>query len=62
MKCRLLWSVIAVEFPGRSCIEIKDYWNTLLKKLVQNDQTMLENIGVGTLEFDHDNTKKIQWI
>nr|GFA40291.1 hypothetical protein [Tanacetum cinerariifolium]GFB02991.1 hypothetical protein [Tanacetum cinerariifolium] len=50
------WSAIAVELPGRSDNEIKNRWNTHLKKLAdQKDQTMLESAGVGTLKFNHGN-------
>ncbi|GJW70180.1 homeodomain-like protein [Tanacetum coccineum] len=50
------WSAISVELPGRSDNEIKNRWNTHLKKLAdQKDQTMLECPGVGTFRFNHDN-------
>ncbi|PWA38476.1 homeodomain-like protein [Artemisia annua] len=34
-SCLSRWSMIAVELPGRSDNEIKDQWNTHLKKLVK---------------------------
>ncbi|GKB92440.1 mutator type transposase [Tanacetum coccineum] len=50
------WSAISVELPGRSDNEIKNRWNTHLKKLAdKKDQAMLESPGIGTLGFNHDN-------
>ncbi|GKG07479.1 homeodomain-like protein, partial [Tanacetum coccineum] len=51
--CR--WSAISVELPGRSDNEIKNHWNTHLKKLAdKKDQAMLES-PAGTLGLNHDN-------
>ncbi|KVH95937.1 Homeodomain-like protein [Cynara cardunculus var. scolymus] len=50
--CR--WSAIASKLPGRSDNEIKNRWNTHLKKraLISDHQTVAENEHIGTLESD----------
>ncbi|CAN1844138.1 Transcription factor MYB102 [Linum perenne] len=60
------WSVIATHMPGRTDNEIKNFWNTHLRKLqpqqepfenyTPDDQTPYSNFGVlniTTNEFDH---------
>ncbi|KAL8201440.1 hypothetical protein R6Q57_012779 [Mikania cordata] len=49
------WSAIAANLPGRSDNEIKNRWNTHLKKRVQDDQTISGSEYTGTLEL-HDHT------
>ncbi|KAI3502135.1 hypothetical protein L1887_30166 [Cichorium endivia] len=52
------WSKIATKLPGRSDNEIKNRWNTHLKKRAQNDHTESLNEHVGTLESDQANLKE----
>ncbi|KAI3502134.1 hypothetical protein L1887_30165 [Cichorium endivia] len=52
------WSEMAAYLPGRSDNEIKNRWNTHLKKRTQIGQTMLENQHVGALEHEQANTKE----
>ncbi|KAK1438025.1 hypothetical protein QVD17_03826 [Tagetes erecta] len=51
------WSAIATKLPGRSDNEIKNRWNTHLKKRVQSDQTFAGTEHVETLEPDKANPK-----
>ncbi|CAI9275481.1 unnamed protein product [Lactuca saligna] len=52
------WSTIAAKLPGRSDNEIKNRWNTHLKKRAQNDLTESSNEHLGTLEYDQANPKE----
>ncbi|KAI7739675.1 hypothetical protein M8C21_020542 [Ambrosia artemisiifolia] len=51
------WSQIAAKLPGRSDNEIKNRWNTHLKKRAQGDYTVLEtdHHGTTTESFDQAN-------
>ncbi|XP_076921581.1 transcription factor MYB8-like [Bidens hawaiensis] len=51
------WSTIATKLPGRSDNEIKNRWNTHLKKRALDDQTVSESEHAGILEPDHANPK-----
>ncbi|XP_076938555.1 transcription factor MYB15-like [Bidens hawaiensis] len=51
------WSTIATKLPGRSDNEIKNRWNTHLKKRSQDDQTVSKSEHTGLLEHDHANPK-----
>ncbi|KAM0059103.1 putative transcription factor MYB-HB-like family [Helianthus debilis subsp. tardiflorus] len=51
----MLWSKIASKLPGRSDNEIKNRWNTHLKKRVEHNQTVSGNEHTGTLEPDQTN-------
>lgn len=57
--CSLLnrWSSIATKLPGRSDNEIKNRWNTHLKKRVQSDQTASRTEHVGNLQPDQAHPK-----
>ncbi|KAI7749089.1 hypothetical protein M8C21_015580 [Ambrosia artemisiifolia] len=46
------WSTIASKLPGRSDNEIKNRWNTHLKKRVKHDQTMSGSENTRTVEPD----------
>ncbi|KAF5754292.1 putative transcription factor MYB family [Helianthus annuus] len=48
------WSRIAAKLPGRSDNEIKNRWNTHLKKRVQGDQSGSTSLGP---DHDHANPK-----
>ncbi|CAH1439504.1 unnamed protein product [Lactuca virosa] len=51
------WSTIAAKLPGRSDNEIKNRWNTHLKKRAQNEHTESSKEHLGTLEY-HQATSK----
>ncbi|XP_076903171.1 transcription factor MYB58-like [Bidens hawaiensis] len=46
------WSTMAAKLPGRSDNEIKNRWNTHLKKRVQGDQSVFGSEHVGTVDPD----------
>ncbi|CAH1414559.1 unnamed protein product [Lactuca virosa] len=52
------WSTIAAKLPGRSDNEIKNRWNTHLKKRAQNEHTESSNEHLGTLEYDQASSKR----
>ncbi|CAI9275482.1 unnamed protein product [Lactuca saligna] len=52
------WSTIAMKLPGRSDNEIKNRWNTHLKKRVQSDHNVSSTEHLGTLEYDQANSKE----
>ncbi|KAI3728685.1 hypothetical protein L6452_17326 [Arctium lappa] len=55
------WSAIASKLPGRSDNEIKNRWNTHLKKrahVISDHQTVAENEHIGTLESDQANVNE----
>ncbi|PWA50364.1 homeodomain-like protein [Artemisia annua] len=56
------WSTIAAKLPGRSDNEIKNRWNTHLKKRAQEDQNVSANEHVGTLEPDRANYPKESYV
>lgn len=53
------WSAMAAKLPGRSDNEIKNRWNTHLKKRAQEDEmTVLENEHDGSIEPDQVDPKE----
>ncbi|XP_076906271.1 transcription factor MYB14-like [Bidens hawaiensis] len=52
------WSAMAAKLPGRSDNEIKNRWNTQLKKQAQDVSTTLESEHHKTLEPNHVNTNE----
>ncbi|KAI3667330.1 hypothetical protein L6452_42383 [Arctium lappa] len=52
------WSTIAAKLPGRSDNEIKNYWNSHLRKRSKQDQTALKNVHDDTPESNQ--TKPIK--
>ena len=47
-RCDLRWSMIAAQLPGRTDNEIKNYWNTHMKKQLRQDALDVAVAGEGT--------------
>ncbi|KAF5762457.1 putative transcription factor MYB-HB-like family [Helianthus annuus] len=54
------WAAIAANLPGRSDNEIKNRWNTHLKKRAHDEDIVLELDHLGSMEPDQANLKKNQ--
>jgi len=46
-RCDLRWSMIAAQLPGRTYNEIKNYWNTHMKKQLRQDALAVAVAGEG---------------
>ncbi|KAL9993235.1 putative transcription factor MYB-HB-like family [Helianthus debilis subsp. tardiflorus] len=54
------WAAIAANLPGRSDNEIKNRWNTHLKKRAHDEDNVLELEHLGSMEPDQANLKENQ--
>ncbi|KAJ0031636.1 hypothetical protein Pint_12983 [Pistacia integerrima] len=57
-KCSNIWSLIAGRLPGRTDNEVKNYWNTNLKKKCRLGKRKAIELSCHQIGIDNNNNKK----